>query len=130
MLTKFLISCKQLYSVFAAQNSSVISLTEDNFHQSIAKGYVFVKFFVPWCEHCQKLAPKWVALSEMLSNVKNFKMAEVDCSESPALYDEIELTSFPTLILFQDGHKLAEHKGPKELDSIYSFVKKYVKINQ
>lgn len=38
-------------------------LTEANFDKETKDGVWFVKFYAPWCGHCQKLAPVIDALA-------------------------------------------------------------------
>lgn len=39
------------------------SLTAQTWEESKTDGRAhFVKFYAPWCGHCQKMAPDWVAL--------------------------------------------------------------------
>ena len=38
----------------------------DDFKKQISKGYHFVEFYTPWCEHCKTLAPDWKALTKDL----------------------------------------------------------------
>jgi thiol-disulfide isomerase/thioredoxin len=52
-------------------------LTTDNFAVVTHKGYVFVKFFAPWCPHCQRLGPTWKALAKEFENIDGIKIAEV-----------------------------------------------------
>ena len=34
-------------------------LTDENFEENVSRGKWLVKFYAPWCAHCQKLAPVW-----------------------------------------------------------------------
>lgn len=38
-------------------------LTESNFDRETKDGVWFVKFYAPWCGHCQRLAPVLDALA-------------------------------------------------------------------
>lgn len=51
--------------------------------REIAAGSVpwFVKFYAPWCGHCQALAPTWVELGSQMRNQVN--IGEVNCVELP-----------------------------------------------
>ena len=47
-----------------AQDTGVMELTGESFQDVVAQGTTFVKFFAPWCGHCQRLAPTWQQLAE------------------------------------------------------------------
>jgi thiol-disulfide isomerase/thioredoxin len=55
----------------------------------------FVKFYAPWCGHCQHLQPVWVQMAKKLTNKVN--VGEVNCEESKALCQEYKIAGLPTL---------------------------------
>lgn len=63
-------------------SESKILSTKEEFENEIKQpGYTFVKFFAPWCGHCQKLAPKWDLLATQYSVRKDVSIAKIDCTK-------------------------------------------------
>ena len=44
----------------------------------------FIKFYAPWCGHCQAMAPAWDQMYEAY-NPKDLNIAKVDCTDDAAL---------------------------------------------
>ena len=110
-------------------------LGEDNFERLVfknSKGAAFVKFYVPWCGHCQKLAPDWRKLEKEYRTSK-LLVGSVDCSDGPAqpggqggrnpLCDKYKAMSLPTLMFFEKPSKKGfTYEGNKTADDLLAFA--------
>lgn len=46
-------------------DGNVLHVTDGNFQSVVDKfNVVFLKFYAPWCPHCQDLAPKWNTMAK------------------------------------------------------------------
>ena len=67
-----------------------------------------MKFFAPWCGHCQEMAADWEELGESIRDKPlpgtDLTIAEVNCVDNPLLCLKQGVDSYPTIKLYQpDG---------------------------
>lgn len=110
--------------VGSQQTKGAIELTDENFVQHTAEGDHFVKFFAPWCGHCQKLAPTWENLAQSLEQDTGVSIAKVDCTLHRSLCNTFEIKGYPTLLWIRDGKKLDKYQGSRSHDDLKAFVSK------
>ncbi|PIA15696.1 thioredoxin-like protein, partial [Coemansia reversa NRRL 1564] len=101
------------------QSGQVVVLTKENFAKETAEGPWFVKFYAPWCPHCQTLAPVWEQVSERLKGRVN--VGKVNCDENGKLCAEHNVQGFPTLQLLWEGEPTV-FKGSRDLENMVNFV--------
>jgi len=99
-----------------------IELTEDNFKDHVATGDHFVKFYAPWCGHCQRLAPTWDNLAQSIVHDQSTTINKVDCTQHRSLCTEYEVKGYPTLLWFKDGAKVQKYQGSRSQEDLKAFV--------
>jgi hypothetical protein len=111
-------------------DNSILFLTRENFHSVINdNGYVFVNFFVSWCNSCSfHPLPTWKRLSERVREKgMPVVVAAVDCIHDMAFCLELGVSNFPSIRWFEDGNYMDYHSlNELRLERVYgyySFVK-------
>ena len=109
------------------QRGDSVSLTAESFQKLVT--YTadpwFVKFYAPWCHHCQALAPSWLQMAKELQNKLN--IGEVNCDEQPRLCKDVRVQSYPTIHFFRGGERV-EYDGLRGLGDLVSFAKKALDV--
>ena len=90
----------------------------NSFHESIQKGYSFVRFYAPWCSHCVAMKPVYERLAGAEDSVK---IAEVDCTKTQ-LCSQLGIRAYPTLWFYKDGVQVAEFEGNPTFEALRQFV--------
>ncbi|KAI8049986.1 thioredoxin-like protein [Syncephalis plumigaleata] len=81
----------------------------------------FIKFFAPWCGHCQHLAPTWKELGHTLKGKVN--VGSVDCTIEADICKQFNVLGYPTLKLFVEDTTI-DYRGGRSLDDLQSFAVK------
>uniref|UniRef100_UPI00358EC57A thioredoxin domain-containing protein 5 n=1 Tax=Myxine glutinosa TaxID=7769 RepID=UPI00358EC57A len=108
--------------------SNVVTLTSQNFDETVARGISFVKFFTPWCGYCKSLIGTWEELSmKKFPGLPHVNIAQLDCTSDKDLCSKFKVTGYPTLLLFVGGNMVAKFSGPRDLEDLHSFVLTHAK---
>ncbi|KAI3427685.1 Cupin type-1 domain-containing protein [Psidium guajava] len=104
--------------------AEVITLTADTFSDKIKEKDTawFVKFCVPWCKHCKNLGSLWEDLGKEIEGEDEIEIGEVDCATNKQVCSKVDIHSYPTFKVFYDGEEVAKYQGPRNIESLKTFV--------
>ena len=102
------------------RNGTSVALTAESFQKFVTTSQDpwFIKFYVPWCGHCQHLAPTWAQMAREMKGKLN--VSEVNCEASPRLCKDARVTAYPTIYFFRGGERV-EYNGLRGLGDLLSF---------
>mmetsp|Transcript_86958 Transcript_86958/g.246527 ORF Transcript_86958/g.246527 Transcript_86958/m.246527 type:complete len:224 (-) Transcript_86958:61-732(-) len=103
--------------------SNIVKLTKFNFDENVQHGAWFVKFYAPWCAHCQRLAPLWEKLADhAAANSWPVKVAEVDCTTSKEVCETAQVKAFPTLALIREDTVTGRYQGEATMPAFEAWL--------
>lgn len=84
---------------------------------------LLLSFYAPWCTHCKRLKLPYNAAAKQLK--PNYVLAAVDVNrpENSKVRRMFNITSFPTLIYFENGAPKYPYEGETNKDAIVAFMK-------
>ncbi|XP_060526994.1 thioredoxin domain-containing protein 5 homolog [Cylas formicarius] len=111
-------------TVNIVHESPLKELTGENFDSLTEKGKHFVKFYAPWCGHCQKLAPVWEDLAKAMEFNEEINIAKIDCTIHRQVCNNFDVRGYPTLLWIEDGKKIDKFQGERTLENLKNYVNK------
>jgi len=84
--------------------------TEATFQQMVLESSepVLVDFYADWCGPCRALAP---VLEELARENPQTRVVKVDVDRAPRLAAEYQVSSIPTVMVFENGRATAQQIG-------------------
>lgn len=100
-----------------------VPLTAETFQRlvTMSQDPWFIKFYAPWCPHCQDMAPTWEQVAKNMRGKLN--IGEVNCDRETRLCKDVRARAFPTILFFKGGER-AEYQGLRGLGDFVQYADK------
>jgi thioredoxin 1 len=105
-----------------AATANVLEVDDASFDEQViaAEIPVLVEFGAPWCPPCKALAPIVERLAvEMAGRVR---VVSVDTDASPLVAAKYGIRGVPTVIVFRNGEKTAQHVGATTREKLVALL--------
>ncbi|KAI1889029.1 hypothetical protein AGOR_G00174850 [Albula goreensis] len=95
---------------------------------------VLIEFYAPWCGHCKKLEPDYLALAKKYKHEKNLVIAKMDATANDVPHDSYKVEGFPTIYFAPSNSKQDPVKfqgGDRDVEAFSTFLEKHAtKLSQ
>ncbi|MEQ2275696.1 Protein disulfide-isomerase A4 [Xenotaenia resolanae] len=89
---------------------------------------VLIEFYAPWCGHCKKLEPDYLALGKKYKSEKNLVIAKMDTTANDVPNDRYKVEGFPTIYFAPSNGKQSPVKfegGDRTVEGLSKFVEEH-----
>ncbi|XP_026147792.1 protein disulfide-isomerase A4 [Mastacembelus armatus] len=95
---------------------------------------VLIEFYAPWCGHCKKLEPDYLALGKKYKGEKNLVIAKMDSTANDVPNESYKVEGFPTIYFAPSNSKQSPVKfegGDRTVEGLSKFLEKHAtKLSQ
>lgn len=99
-----------------------ITLTDNNFAETIGSGVALVDFWAPWCGPCVMQGPIVEKVAATFDG--RAKVAKLNVDESGQMAEKYGVRSIPTLIVLKDGKVVQQFVGMQSETQLVSAIEK------
>ncbi|KXJ85809.1 thioredoxin [Microdochium bolleyi] len=103
-------------SLSAESFQSLVTMTQEPW---------FIKFYAPWCHHCQAMASNWQQLAKEMKGKLN--VGEVNCEAESRLCKDVRVNGYPTILFFRGGERV-DYNGLRGLGDFLQYADKALDI--
>ncbi|GFS06922.1 protein disulfide-isomerase A5 [Elysia marginata] len=104
--------------------SEVVHLVDESFKPFLKKKkHCLVMFYAPWCGHCKKAKPEFMAAAEKLKDDTKVALAAVDCTVQTGICSAHDVTGYPTFKYFNYGKNAQKYMGGRQEEDFIAFMK-------
>ncbi|KAJ2992465.1 hypothetical protein NUW58_g2165 [Xylaria curta] len=114
-------------SVTPNKEGKSVPLTAESFQDLVTMTQEpwFIKFYAPWCHHCQAMAPNWQQMAKEMKGKLN--VGEVNCDAESRLCKDVRLKGYPTILFFKGGERV-EYDGLRGFGDLLHYAEKALDI--
>ncbi|PKG83735.1 thioredoxin [Colwellia sp. 75C3] len=93
----------------------------ENFSQQVeqVKGKVLIDFYAPWCAPCKMIAP---VVEQIAQEHQDIRVIKINADDSQELMTKLGIRGIPTLLLMNNGERVATQVGAASVSQVKKFV--------
>ena len=110
--------------ILSAEAAKVLDVNENlsDFIEKHSEKSWLVKFYAPWCHHCQQLEPTYHNVAETIyDKYDNLIVGRVDCTKAGRVCEQFGVSSYPTIKFITKNNQI-DYKGDRSKESIIAFA--------
>ncbi|HPE99166.1 MAG: thioredoxin [Bacteroidales bacterium] len=107
------------------KKTHTLTITTENFDETVKKGVVLVDFWATWCRPCVMQGPIIDHLADSLHG--KVKIGKVDTDKNRALSQRFGIQYIPTTIIFVDGVAVDKASGLQSKEVLIKRLTPYLK---
>nr|UMA82692.1 venom-related protein disulfide isomerase [Conus ebraeus] len=105
-------------------DSDVIHLNEENFKPTLKKRkHALIMFYAPWCGHCKKAKPEFMAAAAKFRDDGKVMFGAVDCTTQQGVCSAHDVTGYPTFKYFNYNKNSQKYMGGREENDFVNFMR-------
>lgn len=86
----------------------------------------FIKYYAPWCGHCQALQPMWAELARAMKGRLN--IGEVNCDANPQVCRAAGVAAYPTLYFHRGPVARYSYEGMRDVGDLVKVAERAVEV--
>ena len=90
--------------------------------EGLSNNKEFVLVHMNGCGHCKTLMPEWKSAAKSNNTGISMRAVEMNEADGPELCKKHNITGFPTMILLNNGKKVADYNGERNKDGLLKFL--------
>jgi thioredoxin 1 len=100
--------------------STVISIDDKNFTETIRSGITLVDFWAEWCMPCRMQTPILERLARRVNPEVKIRKFNVD--KNPVIAAYYQITGIPSIFIFKDGEVVKQFIGVQNEEILMSAI--------
>lgn len=101
----------------------VVTLTDGNFRDTIAKGPFVVDFWAAWCGPCRMVSP---IIDALANERRDVRFGKLNVDENPRTASAFGVQGIPLLVFFRDGTEAGRVTGAVPKGQIEAAMQRYL----
>ena len=112
-------------SDFYEESRQIVKFSNENILSLLWRKQAWVvQFYVPWCGHCQNMAPKWKLLTTKYASNEMIRFGAVNCMNQQSMCDRYPFQLVPTFMCFHSDKDYHLYEGIPDEERIDEFIQK------